>query len=129
MSWLSDLEAQFAVDEQWVVTQINKAWAEVQKVESWVDTELTTISGWIAAHLQDLTALGSVAAALVPMAGPEIAAAETALAAAGAAATALANNLKAGSTPASTVSNAYTAVKAAQTAVNAVLSAAAAKPN
>ena len=123
---LAAFEAKFQVFETDVVTWVNQAWTEVLAVESWVDDELTTIAGWIAAHQTDINALFTTAATLVPTAAPEIMAAETALAAAGAASTALAAGLKAGSTPASTISNAYTAVKAAQSAVNAVLSVAAA---
>lgn len=125
-SAISAFEAEFGVVEQDVVTWINQAWTEVLAIENWVDNELTTIAAWIAAHQTDINALFSTAAALVPAAAPEIALAETALAAAGAASTALAAGLKAGSTPASTISNAYTAVKAASSAVNAVLSVAAA---
>lgn len=125
-SALSAFENKFQVAETDIVTWINKAWTEVEAVESWVDGELTTIAGWIAANLITVDAALSTAAGLVPEAAPEIAAAEAALAAAGAAATVLAAGLKAGSTPASTISNAYTAVTAASTAVNAVLQKAAA---
>jgi len=125
-SALSAFEAEFQVTENNIVTWINQAWTEVKAVESWVDNELTTIASWIAAHQADINSLFSTAAALVPQAAPEIALAETALAAAGAASTALAAGLKAGSTPASTISNAYTAVKTASSAVNAVLAKAAA---
>lgn len=123
---LASFESEFETSEQQIVTWINQAWLEVETVESWVDNELTTIAGWIAAHQSDINALLSGVASLVPSTAPEIAAAEVALAAAGAASTALAAGLKAGSTPASTISNAYTAVKAAASAVNGVLSLAAA---
>lgn len=125
-SALSAFEAKFQVTENNIVTWINQAWLEVEAVESWIDNELTTIATWIAAHETDINALFATAAALVPAAAPEIALAETALAAAGAASSALAAGLKAGSTPASTISNAYTAVKAAGDAVSAVLQKAAA---
>jgi hypothetical protein len=125
-SAVAALEAEFQVTENNIVTWINQAWLEVEAVESWVDNELSTIASWIAAHQTDINALFSTAAALVPTATPEIALAETALAAAGAASSALAAGLTAGSTPASTISNAYTAVKAASSAVNAVLQKAAA---
>jgi hypothetical protein len=125
-SAVAAFEAEFQVTENNIVTWINQAWVEVEAVESWVDNELTNIAAWIAAHQTDINALFTTAAALVPSAAPEIALAETALAAAGAASTALAAGLTAGSTPASTISNAYTAVKAASSAVNAVLSKAAA---
>lgn len=123
---LAKFENEFQVIETDVITWINKAWTEVEAIESWVDNELTSIAGWIAAHETDINALFSTASALVPQAAPEIAMAETALAAAGAASTALAAGLKQGSTPASTISNAYTAVKAASNAVNNVLAIAAA---
>lgn len=126
VSAVAAFEAKFQVFETDIVTWVNQAWVEVQAVESWVDNELTTIAAWIAAHQTDINALFSTAAALVPQAAPEITLAETALAAAGAASTALAAGLKAGSTPASTISNAYSAVKAASSAVNAVLQVAAA---
>lgn len=125
-SAISTFEAKFGVVEQDIVTWINQAWTEVEAIESWVDNELTSIAAWIAAHQTDINALFSTAAALVPAAAPEIAIAETALAAAGAASTALAAGLTAGSTPASTISNAYTAIKVASSAVNAVLAKAAA---
>jgi hypothetical protein len=126
-SILSTFENDFQVAENDIVTWINQAWLEVEAVESWVDNELVTISGWIAANLTTIDSVFSTAAALVPAAAPEIAAAEAALAAAGAASSILGAGLKAGSTPASTISNAYTAVTAASTAVNALL-AVAAKP-
>lgn len=126
VSALTAFENEFGVIETDVITWINKAWMEVTAIESWVDNELTTIAAWIAAHQADINALFATGAALVPAAAPEIAAAEAALAAAGAASTILANGLKAGTTPASTISNAYVAVKAAGSAVSAVLAKAAA---
>lgn len=125
-SAISSFETEFQVTENNIVTWINQAWVEVQAVESWVDNELTTIAAWIAAHQADINGLFATASLLVPTAAPEIALAETALAAAGAASTALAAGLTAGSTPASTISNAYNAVKAASSAVNALLQKAAA---
>lgn len=116
------------VTEQKVVTLINQAWAEVQKVEAWADAELADISTWIATHLTGIDAALNEVAGLLPSTAPEIAAAELALAAAGAASTALAANLKAGSTPISTVQNAYVAVTDARTAVTAVLQLATVKP-
>lgn len=123
---LATFEAEFQVTESKIVTWLNQAWVEVEAVESWADNEATTIANWIAAHQTDINALFTTAAALVPEAAPEIAAAETALAAAGAASTILAAGLKAGTTPASTLSNAYTAVKVAGAAVGALLQKAAA---
>jgi hypothetical protein len=125
-SFLSVFENEFQVAATDIVTWINQAWTEVLAIEQWVDNELTTIAGWIAAHEADVNALFTTAAALVPGATPEIAVAETALAAAGAASTTLAAGLKAGTTPASTLSSAFTAVTAAATAVNAVVAKAAA---
>jgi hypothetical protein len=125
-SALATFETEFQVAETDVVGWINEAWTEVEAFDTWADNQLTTIAGWIAANLTTIDSALSTAAVLVPEAAPEITAAETALAAAGAAATALSTNLKQGTTPASTISNAYTAVTAARTAVNAVLAKAAA---
>lgn len=125
-SALATFEAQFQVDETKIVTWINEAWTEVQAIESWVDNELTTISGWIAANLQTIDAVLSGVAGLIPATAPEVAVAETALQAASVATAALAAGLTAGSTPASTISNAYTAVNNAAVAVKGVLNIAAA---
>ncbi len=125
-SALSVFENEFQVAATDVVTWINQAWTEAEAIENWVDNELTTIAGWIAAHETDVNALFATVAAMVPAAAPEVAVAETALAAAGAASTILANGLKAGTTPASTLSNAFTAVTSAASAVNAVVQLAAA---
>ena len=123
---LAKFEAEFNVVETDIVTWINQAWTEVQAIESWVDNELTTIAGWLAAHLQTIDGVLTAVGGLVPASAPEIAVAETALEAASVASAALAAGLKAGSTPASTISNAYTAVNNAAIAVKGVLGVAAA---
>src|SRR5271154_5945762 len=111
MSFFTTIVNDFTVTEQWVVTQINAAWAEEQKVQSWVDSEVTSISTWLNSHQTALLALFTEAAVLVPSAAPEIAAAQLALDAATAAADTLSKNLIAGTTPVSVISSAYTAAK------------------
>jgi hypothetical protein len=123
---LAAFEAEFGVVETDIVAWINQAWTEVQAVESWIDNQLTTIAGWLAANLQTIDGVLSTVSTLVPASAPEIAAAETALEAASVASAALAAGLKAGSTPVTTINNAYAAVNYATIAVKNVLAIAAA---
>jgi len=128
MSFLSDLEALIQKDEQWVVNEIAKGWAALQKAEQTMQVDVLNVFQWIQAHQQeilglfqgvltDLAAIGTI----IPQASPVVATATTAIDAATAAIDVLSNGINQGSTPLSTVANAYQAVKNAQTAVNTVL--------
>lgn len=128
MSLLSDIEAKFQITEQAVATAIATAWKDLQSAETAVVNDIEAIFNWISTHQQeilalfqgfltDLTAIGAV----IPQTAPAVAAATTAIDAATAAVDVLSQGFQAGSTPLSTVANAYAAVKTAQSAVNAVL--------
>lgn len=130
--WVTSVEAKFQVTEEWIVAQITTAWQKVEAGEAWVDTELTQIDTWLNSnHAGAISLLTGVLQGLqlagLPVPAPA-AEATVAVDAATAALDQLAAGLKAGSTPVSTVSNAYQAVKSAQNAVNVVLKSATAKP-
>ncbi len=122
-------------DEQWVVTEIAKGWAALQKETKTAETDLLGIFNWISAHQVGITNTFkgvleglAVVGAAVPQTAPAVATATIAIDAATAAIDALSKGIQQGSTPLSTAVNAYHAVKQAQTAVNAVLVQATAKP-
>lgn len=128
MSWLSDLEAEVEIGEQQIATALAKAWQELQSAETVVVDDIAAIFTWIKNNqasilslfqgfLTDATAIGSV----IPGIAPEVTAATTAIDAATAAVDVLSQGYRAGSTPLSTIVNAYQSVKTAQNAVNAVL--------
>ncbi len=134
-TFLQRLEAVIAKDEQWVVNEIAKGWHALQQAEETIQVDVQNIFHWISAHqadilslfkgaLTDLAAIGSV----FPQSAPALAVATTAIDAATAAVDVLAKGIQIGSTPLSTVANAYHAVKDAQSAVNAVLKQVTAKP-
>lgn len=135
MSWLSDLEAEVEIGEQQIATALAKAWQELQSAETVVVDDIAAIFTWIKNNqasilslfqgfLTDATAIGSV----IPGIAPEVTAATTAIDAATAAVDVLSQGYSAGSTPLSTIVNAYGAVKNAQSAVNTVLKAGTSQP-
>ena len=135
MSWLTDLEGDFEITEQKIATALAKAWTELQSAETIVVDDIAAIFNWIQTNqsgilslfqgfLTDAAAIGSV----IPQIAPEVAVATTAVDAATAAVDILAKGYAAGSTPLSTIVNAYAAVKTASSAVNTVLKAGTAQP-
>jgi hypothetical protein len=135
MNWFTNLENTLAKDEQWVVTQITNGWNALQAGEKALETDVLGIFSWINTNqssilavfktaLVDLSAIG----AFVPQTAPIVATATTAIDAATAAIDALASGIQKGTTPISTLTNAYHAVKTAQSAVAVVLKAKTAAP-
>lgn len=136
MSWLSNIEGVIQKDEQWVVAEIRKGWTLVQNAEHQAEIDILNVFHWISAHQQDaltllhnvltdITAAATVAGAVFPQfAAPisaSVIAATTAINAGTAAINVLARGIQQGSTPISTVANAYQASKSAVNAVNDVL--------
>jgi hypothetical protein len=115
-------------DEQWVVKEIAVGWALLDNAEKTVEVDVLNVFKWIQSHqlaiettlkgvLGDLALIGS----LVPATAPVVMVAVGAIDAATAAIDVLAKGINQGTTPLSTIANAYQQVKAAQTAVNGVL--------
>jgi len=128
MSFLTNIESVLQKDEQWVVNEIAKGWKALQTAEQTVATDVLSVFQWIQAHQQDILALFqgvltdlAAIGSIIPQTAPAVATATTAIDAATAAIDTLAGGINKGSTPLSTVANAYQAVKSAQNAVNAVL--------
>jgi hypothetical protein len=135
MSWLSDLEGDIEIGEQQIATALAKAWTELQSAETvvvdniaaiftWIKNNQTSLLSLFQGFLTDAAAIGSV----IPGIAPEVTAATTAIDAATAAVDVLSQGYSAGSTPLSTIVNAYGAVKNAQSAVNTVLEAGTSQP-
>jgi len=134
-AWLSNFEAAALKDEQWVVNEIAVGWQTLQKAEQTVAVDVQNIFAWLQAHHADILALfqgvlsGAAAiGSLLPQTAPAVSVATTAIDAATAAIDQLSKGITAGTTPLSTITNAYHVVKDAQTAVNNVLKVATAKP-
>jgi hypothetical protein len=128
MTALATFEATFQKDEQWVVTELANGWQDLENAIATVAVDVESVFGWIQAHqstilsvfqgvLTGVAAIGSV----LPGAAPLVTTATTAIDAATAAIDVLSQGLTAGSTPMSTLSNAYALTKQASSAVNAVL--------
>lgn len=135
MSWLSDFEATAQKDEQWVVKEIATGWQALQTAEQTAAVDVVNLFGWIQAHQQQILTVfqgvltdAAVIGSLIPETAPEVAIATTALDAATAAIDVASAGVTAGSTPLSTLANAYQLSKTAASAVNAVLQQATAKP-
>ena len=135
MSWLSDFEATFQKDEQWVVAEIAKGWQALQAAEQTAVVDVQNVVGWIQAHQQQILTLfqgvladAAVIGSIIPQAAPAVQAATIAIDAATAAIDVAAKGVTAGSTPLSTLANAYQLGKDAASAVNTVLKQATAKP-
>lgn len=144
MGWLHNLEVAIQKDEQWVINEIRKGWAAVQNAEQKAEIDVLNIFHWIQSHqmdalnlmhtvLIDIQTAATAASAIVPQYAVPVATAvgiaNTAVQAASAAINTLAHGIQQGSTPMSTLVNAYTATKATANAVNDVLKAAAASPH
>lgn len=134
-SFLQNLEAGFQKDEQWVINEITKGWQLLQSVGHTADVDIQAIFTWIQTHHSSILAVfqGALTAAatigsILPGGAPAVATATLAIDAATAAIDSLSKTVVAGSTPLSTVVNAYHAVKDAQTAANAVIKQATTKP-
>lgn len=128
MSWLSDLESDVEIGEQQIATALAKAWQELQAAETIVVDDIAAIFAWIKNNQASLLSLfqgfladAQAIGAVIPGIAPEVSAATTAIDAATAAVDVLSQGYSAGSTPLSTIVNAYQSVKTAQNAVNAVL--------
>lgn len=128
MSFWTTLTGTIQKDEQWVVSEIAKAWADIQAVGQTIQMDVNNVQKWIAAHHLDIVNLlqGALAGfqavgVVLPAVAPEVAAATVAVDAATAAVDSLSKSVLSGVTPISTIVNTYHAVKDAQTAVNAVL--------
>lgn len=143
MSWLTNIEAVIQKDEQWVVQEIRKGWALVQNAEHQAEIDVLNIFHWISANqaniqnlvhtvLTDITAGAAIVGAVVPGSGTAIAATvgtvTTTLNAGMVAINKLAQGIQRGSTPMSTVANAFQATKDAASAANAFLKQATAQP-
>lgn len=135
MSLLANLEALIQKDEQWVVAEIAKGWQALQTAEQTAAIDIENLFKWISTHQQDILNLFqgvlsdlATVGSIIPQAAPIIATATTAIDAATAAVDVLSKGVTAGSTPLSTIANAYHAVKTAQTAVTGVLKQATTKP-
>jgi hypothetical protein len=135
MTFWSSITGAIQTDEQWVVAEIAKGWADIQTFGQTIQMDVKAVETWIASNhagiislfqgaLTGLEAIGSA----IPMAAPEVAAATLAIDAATAAVDTLSKHVLSGTTPISTVMNTYHAVKDAQTAVTAVLKAGTAPP-
>lgn len=139
MSWLTNFEATFQKDEQWVVAEIRKGLAAVQNIEHVAVIDIQNVFAWIQAHqaqlqslattaLSDIQAAATVASGIVPQYAAPIAAiaaaANTAIQAGALAVNKLAVGIQAGATPMSTIVSAYHTTKDAATAVNNLLKAA-----
>jgi hypothetical protein len=133
--FFTKLEAGFAKDEAWVLSEITKGWTLLLSVGHTLAVDVQGIFAWIQAHQaslltifqEALQAIGILGAA-VPGGGPAVAAAITAINVATAAVNVLGKAVIDGSTPLSTAVTAYHAVKDAQTSVNAVIKASTTKP-
>lgn len=143
MSWLSSIELVLQKDEQWVVAEIRKGWTLVQNAEHQAEIDVLNIFHWISAHqtdilnilhtvLMDVQAGAAVASSVLPGYGAAVAsavlAANTAVQAASAGINVLAQGIAKGSTPLSTVVNAYQKTKDAANAVNTVLKGVTSQP-
>lgn len=134
-SFLQNLEAGFQKDEQWVIAEITKGWQLLRTVGHTTDVDIQNIFTWIQAHHATILGVfqGALTAAatlgsIVPGGTPAVAAATLAIDAATAAIDSLSKTVVAGSTPLSTIVNAYHAVKTASSAANVVIVQATSKP-
>lgn len=136
MNWFTDLENRVVKDEEWVIGEITKGWAAIQSglhqaeidvlgVFSWLNTNHSQILGVFTTALTDLAAVGSI----IPQTAPYVQTATKMIDAATAAVDLLSKGIQKGTTPLSTIANAYHAVKDAQSAVNIVLKAKTAAPS
>jgi len=135
MSWLTTLEGKVELTEQEVATALAKAWSELQSAETVIVDDIAAIFAWIKNNQASILALfqgfltdAAVIGSVIPGIGPEVTAATTAIDAATVAVDVLSKGYAAGSTPLSSIANAYGAVKTAANAVNTVLKAGTAKP-
>lgn len=131
MSLLSIFEADAQKTEAWVVAEIAKGWTALQTAEQTVVVDIEAIFGWVKAHqasllttFQDALTGIALVGTLDPGAAPVVAGATTAIDAATAAIDVLSSSVVAGSTPLSTITNAYAATKNAANAVSTALQAA-----
>lgn len=134
-SFVAKVEADLGKGEQWVVSEIAKGWQALQSAEQTAAVDVQSLFAWISAHHQDVLALFSgvltdlaAIGSVIPQTAPAVAVATTAVDAATAAIDVLSKGITAGSTPLSTIANAYHSVKDAQVAVTAVLKQGTAKP-
>ena len=135
MSFLKNIGKTIVKDEQWLVSEIAKGWAAIQAEAHKIEIDVLGIFNWISAHHQSIQAVFTgvlndlaIVGAILPQTAPVVATATTAIDAATAAIDILSKGIQQGTTPLSTVANAYHAVKDAQTAVNAVLKQGTTKP-
>lgn len=134
MSWATFWQT-VQKDEKWVVTEIAKGWALLQKEAHTVEVDVLGIFNWISAHHQQIldgfkATLETVAAvsSIIPQASPLVATATAAIDAATAAVDTLSKGIQQGPVPLSTIASAYHAVVDAGTAAAQVYKQATAKP-
>lgn len=133
MSFFSNLYDIIQKDEQWVVTELQKAISEAKAGAAVLTADINGVTGWIKAHQAQLQSIMTIAlqgvalAGGVPQLAPLIPVATTALDAAEVGIDALSKSVLA-QTPsndlATTATNTYHAVIDARTAVTSVLKAA-----
>lgn len=143
MTIWQDITNQVTIDELWVVNALTTAkqkllsaaatiTTDIDKVVSIADQDITYVSQWLTAHGGTLTSLFNAGVSALKIVGidasPLITIAQALLNAAIAGAQALAQNLTIGSTPLSTITNAYLAFVAAEKAIKNVLTQAFSAP-
>ncbi len=130
MSWFSRVQK----DEQWVVSEVAKGWAALDKGVAHATIDIKGLFDYVAQHQTQIDGIAqtllsdvNVIAALAGQ--PEVAATATAIGASAQIITNLAANMDKGSVPLSQVVDALHAVKDSQTAVNALVKRATARPS
>ncbi len=130
MSWFSRVQK----DEQWVVSEVAKGWAALDKGVAHTAIDIKGLFDYVAQHQTQIDGIAqtllsdvNVIAALAGQ--PEVAATATAIGASAQIITNLAANMDKGSVPLSQVVDALHAVKDSQTAVNALVKRATARPS
>lgn len=134
-NFITAFEASFQKDETWVVAELQKGWTILETDTQTAAIDATNIVGWVQAHQQQILTVfqGALTGAeeigsIIPGAAPEVAAATVAIDAATAAIDIASQGLTQGTTPLSTLVNAYQLGKQAASAVNVVLQTATTKP-
>lgn len=134
-SFVAKLEADIGKGEQWVVKEIAQGWNALQKAEKTVEVDVESVFAWLQAHHADILALFQGAltdlskiGGIFPQGSAVVASATLAIDAATAAIDVLSKGITQGTTPLSTITNAYQSVKTAQNAVNTVLKHGTAEP-